>query len=380
MTISENESLLDNTVLFCRALRERGLLVTPSEAIESVVVLDLIDLGNRQETFLSLRSVLTSRREDFPVFEELFEDFWNRLSRTPKPRKLIERESEHQVRLSSTRRGKGLAFFLEHWGNAESREAESISTPVASSTVSMAEKDFSLFTSEELEEISRLTRRIVRRLARAPSRRWEPVRRGQRVNLRRTLRRSLTTAGEVIQLSFRRRKPKKTRLVVISDVSGSMDIYSRILLQFVYGLQTSFARVETFVFSTSLERITAHLKQRSYDEALGRLSSVQGWSGGTMIGASLSAFNSLWSNLVDKRTIVIILSDGWDTGEPSELAASLAHIKDRAGRLIWLNPLLGSPSYQPLVRGMQAAIPFIDVFAPLHNLATLRALEQHLVL
>lgn len=380
MTISENESLLDNTVLFCRALRERGLLVTPSEAIESVVVLDLIDLGNRQETFLSLRSVLTSRREDFPVFEELFEDFWNRLSRTPKPRKLIERESEHQVRLSSPKRGKGLAFFLEHWGSEESREAESISTPVASSTVSMAEKDFSLFTSEELEEISRLTRRIVRRLARAPSRRWEPVRRGQRVNLRRTLRRSLTTAGEVIQLSFRRRKPKKTRLVVISDVSGSMDIYSRILLQFVYGLQTSFARVETFVFSTSLERITAHLKQRSYDEALERLSSVRGWSGGTMIGASLSAFNSDWPKLVDKRTIVIILSDGWDTGEPSELAASLAHIKDRAGRLIWLNPLLGSPSYQPLVRGMQAAIPFIDVFAPLHNLATLRALEQHLIL
>ena len=108
--------------------------------------------------------------------------------------------------------------------------------------------------------------------------------------------------------------------------------------------------------------------------------SVRGWSGGTLIGASLAAFNSGWPNQVDKRTIVIILSYGWDTGEPSELAAELAELKGRAGKLIWLNPLLGSPDYQPLVRGMQTALPSIDVFAPLHNLATLRALEQHLVL
>ncbi len=379
MTTSETESLLHNTVLFCRALRERGLMVTPSEAIDSVVTLDAIDLDDRQETFLGLRSVLTSRVEDFPIFEELFIDFWNRLSHK-QPRKSIERESHGHVRLSSTVRGKGLAFFLEHWSDGKAGAEEAI-MPVASSTVSMAEKDFSLFTSDELEEIARLARRIVRRLARAPSRRWEAVRRGPRVNLRRTLRRSLSTAGEVIQLSFRRRKPKKTRMVTICDVSGSMDFYSRMLLQFVYGLQTSYARVETFVFSTSLERITENLKQRSYDEALERLSKgVGGWSGGTLIGASLAAFNSGWPRLVDKRTIVIILSDGWDTGEPSELAAEMAELKGRAGRLIWLNPLLGSPTYQPLVRGMQAAIPFIDVFAPLHNLDALRALEQHLVL
>ena len=168
-----------------------------------------------------------------------------------------------------------------------------------------------------------------------------------------------------MELSFRRRKPRKTRLVVISDVSGSMDIYSRILLQFVYGLQNSFARVETFVFSTSLERITAHLKRKNYRQALQLLSrNVRGWSGGTLIGASLAAFNSAWLKLIDKRTIVIIMSDGWDTGEPAELAPALAELKRRAGRLIWLNPLLGNSTYQPLVRGMQAALPFIDVHRP----------------
>jgi uncharacterized protein len=361
-----------------------GVVVTPSEAIDAVTTLDLIDLEDRQETYLSLRSVLASRVEDFPVFEELFEGFWSRLGQNPQPRKVFEREalfsSSQQTRLSS-----GLprqkAVFLEHWGGTESRDTEPIKLPGASNLESAAEKDFSLFEADEIEEVSRLARRIVKRLARIPSRRWKPVRRGPRVNLRRTLRQSLRTGGELVELSFKRRKQKKTRLVVLSDVSGSMDLYSRVFLQFVYGLQNSFARVETLVFSTSLERITGHLKDRTYEQALEQLAiNVRGWSGGTLIGSSIAAFNSGWPELVDKRTIVIILSDGWDTGEPEELGAALAELKRRAGKLIWLNPLMGSPAYQPLVRGMQAALPHIDVFAPLHNLASLRALEHHLVL
>ncbi|HJQ70812.1 MAG TPA: VWA domain-containing protein [Blastocatellia bacterium] len=372
--------MLESTLLFCRALRERGLVVTPSEAIDAARSLDCIDLDDRREVFLSFRSVLLSRVEDYPVFEELFEEFWNR--RSPGRQRRAALEPDHQARLSSPKHSsKGLSYFLEHWGPAESGSARSIDLPAASDTAALAEKDFSEFREDELEEISRLARRIVRRLARRPSRRWKPARRGPRVLLRRTLRRSLTTAGELIELSFRRRKPRKTRLVVISDVSGSMDIYSRILLQFVYGLQNSFARVETFVFSTSLERVTPHLKRKEYRKALELLSrNVRGWSGGTLIGGSLAMFNDAWLKLIDKRTIVIIMSDGWDTGEPAQLARALAELKPRAGRLIWLNPLLGSRSYQPLVRGMQAALPFIDVHAPIHNLASLKALEQHLVL
>jgi Protein containing von Willebrand factor type A (vWA) domain len=378
-----NDWLLYNTVQFCRALRERGLLATPSEAIDAAMALGLIDLDDREETFLSLRSVLTSRPEDFPVFEELFESFWARLGRSSQPRKIVEREGlSTGARPSSRNHGqKGLAFFLEHWGAGVSRDPEPISLPGASNTESDAEKDFSLFGADELEEISRVARRIARRLARIPSRRWETARRGLRVDLRRTLRQSLKNGGEFIRLSFKRRKQKKTRLVVICDVSGSMDLYSQILLQFVYGLQNSFARVETFVFSTKLERITGHLRNNTYRHALKRLGTdVRGWSGGTLIGVSVAAFNFGWPKLVDRRAVVIILSDGWDTGEPEELGAALAELKRRAGKLIWLNPLLGSSAYQPLVRGMQAALPHIDVFASLHNLASLRALEKHLIL
>ncbi len=222
---------------------------------------------------------------------------------------------------------------------------------------------------------------MVRRMAKNPSRRWQPVRRGARVNLRRSLRLSLTTGGELIDLAYKERRPKRTRLFVICDVSGSMDSYSRLLLQFVYGLQNSFARVESFVFATSLSRISADLKTRSYNRALDRLSAnVRGWSGGTRIGASLADFNAQWLRRIDKRTVVIILSDGWDTGEPDQLAHALSKIKERAGRVIWLNPLLGSAGYEPSTRGMQCALPFVNVFAPAHDLASLRALEKHLVL
>ena len=160
-----------------------------------------------------------------------------------------------------------------------------------------------------------------------------------------------------------------------------MDMYSRLLLQFIYGLQNSFAKVESFVFATSLSRITGELKNKTYRRALDRLAAnVQGWSGGTRIGASLGAFNLQWLRRIDKRTVVIILSDGWDTGEPADLAAALSQLKARAGRLVWLNTLLGSSTYYPQTRGMQAALPFIHVFAPAHDLASLRALEPHLVL
>jgi uncharacterized protein with von Willebrand factor type A (vWA) domain len=276
---------------------------------------------------------------------------------------------------------KGLAFFLEHWGNSFSAGAQPVKVPGASDSESASAKDFSEFTNEELEEVSRLARRMVRRLARRPSRRWRTGKRGHRVNLRRSLRLSLKTGGELIDLTYKQRRPKRTKLVVICDVSGSMDIYSRLLLQFVYGLQNSFAKVESFVFATSLARITGDLKNKTYKRALDRLSAnVYGWSGGTRIGASLAMFNEQWLRRVDKRTVVIILSDGWDTGEPEQLSTALSLLKQRAGRLIWLNPLLGNSDYAPVTRGMQAALPFINVFAPAHDLASLRALEPHLVL
>jgi hypothetical protein len=349
--------------------------VTPAEVVTATTALQIIDTTDRDEVFLSLRSILTTSVDDFAIFAEVFKRFWN------KSHPLTSSTAVRVQNSSPIQTAKGLAFFLEHWGSSFNAGAQPVKVPGASETESAATKDFGEFTNEELEEVSRLARRMVRRLARKPSRRWRPVKHGSRVNLRRSLRLSLKTGGEMIELSYKERRPKRTKLVVICDVSGSMDMYSRLLLQFVYGLQNSFAKVESFVFATSLARITGDLKNKTYNRALDRLSAnVRGWSGGTRIGASLAMFNAQWLRRIDKRTVVIILSDGWDTGEPEKLAAALALLKQRAGRLIWLNPLLGSAGYEPVTRGMQAALPFVNVFAPAHDLASLRALEPHLVL
>ena len=203
------------------------------------------------------------------------------------------------------------------------------------------------------------------------------MRRRGRVDLRRTLRANLSRA-DLIELRYRERKRRKVRLVVLCDVSGSMDLYTRFLLQFLFAVQNVFASVETFIFSTRLTRITDHLRGRSYRQVLRRLREVQDWSGGTRIGDSLAQFNRDWPALVDRRTVVVVLSDGWDTGEPEVLATELLRIKRRAGRVIWLNPLLGNPAYEPLTRGMAAALPLVDHFAAAHNLASLRDLVGRL--
>ena len=159
-----------------------------------------------------------------------------------------------------------------------------------------------------------------------------------------------------------------------------MDLYSRFLLQFLYALQNVFGRVETFTFATRLTRVSDLLRGPSYKRALRRLTEVRDWSGGTRIGDAIRDFNQEWGRLVDRRTIVLILSDGWDTGEPDVLAQEMLTLKRRAGRVLWLNPLLGNPSYEPLTRGMAAALPLVDHFAAAHTLSSLRELATHLTL
>jgi uncharacterized protein with von Willebrand factor type A (vWA) domain len=268
---------------------------------------------------------------------------------------------------------------LERWLRQGAMPNETVSVPRESGRETLDERDLTGLQSDELKEIERIAAQIARRLAARPSRRWRPARRGPRIHLRAVMRQSLRTGGDTPDPPRRERKQRKTRVLAICDVSGSMDIYSRVLLQFLYALQNAFARVETFVFSTALTRVTRDLTGHSYRAAVAQLSgTVLGWSGGTRIGASLAALNASWSRLVDRRTVVVILSDGWDTGDPQQLADELQTLARHSGRVVWLNPLLGSPSYEPLTRGMQAALRHVDVFAPAHNLASLRALGRHL--
>jgi hypothetical protein len=364
-------------VRFAALLRRQGLPVTPLQVTDAVRALELLDLADRTEVYVGLRAVFVGRPEDVPAFDRVFDAFWRVVGETdaigealmptlPAEAAGPEKESPRET------------LALDAWGDADAEESdEPLGVPAASTQESVTGQDFATFAPDQLDAVYRLTVQIARRLARRISRRRRPSARRGRLDLRRTLRANVTR-GDLIDLRYRRRKRRKVRLVLLCDVSGSMDLYSRFLLQFLFALQSVFARVETFTFSVHLTRVTEYLRGRSYREVLRRLTAVRDWSGGTRIGESLAEFNRQWGRLVDRQTIVILLSDGWDTGDPELLAGELLRIKRRAGRVIWLNPLLGNPSYEPLTRGMAAALPLVDHFAAAHNLAALRALAGSL--
>jgi uncharacterized protein with von Willebrand factor type A (vWA) domain len=369
--------LLVATIRFCRLLRARGLPITPGESRDAVRALEVVDLGDRDEVRRALRAVLATRPEEFPVFDATFDAFWGGVpGGEPVP---LAAPPGPPGPAGDPRfpRARDAALEFSAWTDVAEGEGEPVGLPGVSDLEATMGKDFSTFGAADLAEVERLAAQIARRLATRRSRRLRPARRRGRVDLRRTVRLSLTR-GELIELARRARRIQKTKLVVFCDVSGSMDLYSRLLLQFLYAMQNQLGRVETFVFSTRLHRITDELRHASYRAALARLGELQDWSGGTRIGESLRAFNQGWPRLLDRDTVVIVLSDGWDTGDPEILADALRTMRRRAGKLVWLNPLLGSPDYQPLTQGMQAALPLVDAFLPAHNLESLRALARHL--
>ncbi len=370
--------------LFGRRVRGRGLLVGPAEIGLALHGLAETTVTDREAVRLTLRTILCSRVEDLPVFDAEFARFWDEPAlAVPRPEPEGEEpETEDGGRGAPAAAGqeRRAEVSVTEWSDEGAAGDDERSVPAYSPAETRVRKDFSTFAPDDLEEISQLIVQIARRLATRLSRRMRAGRRGSFVDLRRTIRRSLEHGGDPAALVWRRRKIRKARLVLLCDVSGSMDIYSRFLVQFIYALQETLGRVESFLFSTSLTRVTDALAHRDIRQALREASRrVPDWSGGTKIGASLRAFNETYGRrLLNAQTVVVICSDGWDTGDLDVLTSAMRAIRERAGKVIWLNPLLGSPGYEPVTQGMSAALPFVDVFASAHNVRSLRELERHL--
>jgi uncharacterized protein with von Willebrand factor type A (vWA) domain len=345
------------------------------EAMDSLRALEVVDLSDRREMFLTLRTVLASGADAQRIFDPAFWEYWGALLRSePQPGGGRSDEGMPQDGAEALER------MLIEWKAEADAGDETDQVPAYSPVEVMTHKDFSAFGADELDEITRVVFAIARRVATRLSRRRRIAKRGHMIDLRRSIRLSLRRGGEIIDLLRRERKIQKTRVVLLCDVSGSMDLYSRFLIQFVYALQHAVARVETFVFSTGLSRITGSLEQDDLREALDEVSRrVPDWSGGTKIGKSFRKFvDDFGGKVLDHRTVVIIISDGWDTGDADVLEVAMADIQRRAGRVIWLNPLLASPGYEPICQGMRVALPYVDIFAPAHNLESLRRLERYL--
>lgn len=369
--------LLHNMVLFGRLLRLPGVDVTTERIAHWIEAVRYISVWDRADFKNAARALLVTRREDLPVFETLFDLFWQGRRETEPLElgELLQRAAQVRRRLGVDSGESG-----DPGRQKESGRDQEGDLPGYSSVERLRQKDFAELAPDELAEVSRLMRGMFWEPELRRSRRRIPSPKGSRLDLRRTLRRNLRLGGEPVHLRWRTVKVKPRPLVVLCDISGSMEIYSRILLQFLYVLGRDLRAVEVFAFGTRLTRLTSHFQQRNIEAALAEAAqAIPDWGGGTRIGESLKAFNYDWGRRVLSRgAIVLIISDGWDRGEIPLLEREIARLQRSCHRLLWLNPLLGSSRYQPINAGMRAVLPRVDDFLPVHNLSSLEQLGEAL--
>jgi uncharacterized protein with von Willebrand factor type A (vWA) domain len=373
---------LYNLLLFGRVLRKLGLDINPGRMMDLVNALDHIEIGRKSDFYYSARALLVHDREDLPLFDQAFELFWRKPSESW--------DVEWQGLTQRRRRSRPIvtpppldsaAPATNDSASASGQEMTVIEvTRTYSDRELLRQKNFAEMSAEEAEAVKRMMSHLLWNVSERRTRRKRPGK-GHLIDLRRTLRHSLRTEGEILRWSYREPKLKPRPLVIIADISGSMERYTRLLLHFIYGMKSALRQpVEAFVFSTRLTRITRPLQVRDLDLALKQVGLlVHDWAGGTRIGESLKTFNFDWGRRVLGRgAVVLIISDGWDRGDVELLKREMARLKHTCHRLIWLNPLLGAPDYEPLTRGIQAALPHIHDFLPVHNLASLEDLAIRL--
>lgn len=373
-----NGHLLHNLVLFGRALRGAGLSVDPARMLTLVRALEHVDVGRRQDFYMAARCCLVNRPQDLPAFDEVFRVFWRQIKDRTTTMDLRSLGEERRYRPPE------IAPPSEGADDEESAKQDDtgdrvVVTPSYSAREVLRAKDFSAYDADEVAHARRMMAELAWDVGWRRTRRWAAGD-GRLLDLRRTLREGLRFGGELVELKRRARREKPRPLVLICDVSGSMEQYTRMLLHFMHAVFSRRRSVEAFLFATQLTRVTRQLAHRGVDRAVSEVAqAVPDWAGGTRIGDAFKTFNYRWSRRVlGSGAAVLVISDGWDRGEPETLSAEVARLQRSCHRLIWLNPLLGGVDYQPLTQGMQAALPFVDDFLPVHNLASLEQLARHL--
>ncbi len=377
MTEQPGQAFLGNCLLFTRALRQAGLPIGLDQALAFAQALEWIDLGSRDEVYHTARSLLVSHYEHLRLFDAIFNRFWRPLTRTARRRQMMPRAPRHKPHAQPFT----IVTYMAHKARLGDPEIDVADKSGTSSDLEVLQrKDFSQMTPEELDRIKRLIQQMRWKMSLRETRRRRLDRRGDILHMRAVLRDAARYDGSPTKLYWQRRTLKQRPLGMIADISGSMEKYARLLLQFLYSVTHSLPRVECFVFGTRLTRITAQLKVRNIDQAIDQAAhEVIDWAGGTRIGASLQGFNRHWGRRVLGRgAVVLLISDGWEQGDPELLATEVRRLQRRCYRLIWLNPLLGRETYQPRVGGIRAVLSHIDDFLPIHNFQSLETLAQRL--
>ncbi len=369
--------MLEQVVAFSRALHGAGVEVNSGNLIDLCQSLRYVNLSDRRDFYAAARATLVSRYDDLDTFDEVFRFFWEAADR------VFVEEPDETADLNQESEVEGELDWMENAEDADesSEDGEEESDAVSySPEEALMGKDLAGMSDKEVEKARRIISEIVAILANRRSRRRVPERRGPELDFRRTWRKNALYGRDGLALAMRRRRIKKTKLMVLCDVSGSMDCYSQFLIQFIYAMKREIRDVEVGVFSTRLTVISRLLKSKGVEESLRQVSkTVQDWAGGTDIGGCLREFNDRFArDMLRSRTVMIIVSDGWDRGDADLMRLEMERLQRRAHKLIWLNPLLGSPGYQPLCLGMKTALPYLDYFLPAHNLESLIQLAKTL--
>ncbi len=370
---------------FIRTLRDTGFKVGLAEAGDALAILAAPEMARPSALKPALRALLCGRRSDWEAFDALFDAYW--LGRGVKSRVALSGAmagAKPSLGAPASRPGtsEGPANDVSRGdGVADADAAPAGKREGASRAESLARTDFrKIADPDALAEAHALAERLALRMRARLTRRARATRRGRRVDLRRTIRASLPSGGVPLDLVRTRRRERPLRIVVLLDASGSMSLYTGVFFRFVHGVLDAFREAEAFLFHTRLVHVSHALKEKDTARALDRMSLMaEGVGGGTRIGESLAAFNKGHAaRVIHSRTCVMILSDGYDTGDPERLGAEMAALARRCRRIVWLNPLIGWEGYAPVARGMAAALPHVALFAPAHNLESLAALEPYL--
>ena len=360
--------MLDAAVTFGRVLRKMGLPAGPDRVVEFVRAMEELDVTRREDVYWAGKVTLCSRPEDLELYDRAFRLFWD----GEEPRRIVQ-PPKFRLSLSGA---KDSAQPPKKTVEKSERGEEAVRLHYSPVNV-LRKKDFADCTPEEFAELYRLMADLNLSGDLRKSRRLGPAPRGRR-DARRTIRDALRTGGEPLRHRYRKARDQPRRVVLLCDVSGSMASYSRALLRFMHASVASGEPVEAFVLGTRLTRVTRELADRDPDLALGEASrAVEDWSGGTRLGDTIKEFVDLWGQRgMARGAVVVILSDGWDRGDVEVLAESMERLARLARRVIWVNPLKAKPGYQPLARGMAAALPHVDVFLSGHNFESLEELAR----
>ena len=376
-------TLLQQINDFCRLLRKMNIKVTTTNQLSWCNSVELIDISERETFYHAARTNLIANQADRETFDTAFNLFW----RYPRPEfQSVDTggEEPEPSALQDLYDIEDEENILDQWLDfkEEDDEERQEDDPIAYSVEEVfTRKDFSEFTTEDMEKARDIVAKLAARLATRLSRRKVISNKGKIIDFRRSWRKSLAHGGEPIELMRKQKKIKKTKILLLCDVSGSMDCYAKFLIQFIYGMQQELREVEVAVFSTHLTNITGLLRRKGLVEGLNEVANVvPDWSGGTKIGESLLEFYRQFATSFSAyRTVVILISDGWDRGDADLLRQSMEMLHRHAYKLLWLNPLLGSDTYQPICRGIRTALPYVDYFLPAHNLESLAQLTKVLI-